>query len=281
MVRSNAATVEEYLAELPPDRAEVIGTVRGTILERLPAGYEETMNWGMISYQIPLSRSPTTYNGQPLGIAALAAQARYYALYLNAVYTTPALERKLRDAYAATGKKLDLGKSCLRFRNLERLELGVVGDILAAVTPEQHIAVYEASRRGRPPAGAGRAATVARVSAETPGFVCAHHHLYSALARGMPAPPGTPGNFGEILRQIWWRLDAALDLEMLSASARLGALEALLAGTTGIVDHHESPNAIEGSLDVIADGVCGGRRAGGVRVRRHRSPRRPMARRAG
>jgi cytosine/adenosine deaminase-related metal-dependent hydrolase len=88
---------------------------------------------------------------------------------------------------------------------------------------------------------------------ETPGLVCAHHHLYSALARGMPAPPSTPHDFAQILEQVWWRIDTALDLDMLRASARLGALEALLAGTTAIVDHHESPNAIEGSLDVIAD----------------------------
>jgi cytosine/adenosine deaminase-related metal-dependent hydrolase len=94
---------------------------------------------------------------------------------------------------------------------------------------------------------------VSTVSARTPGLVCAHHHLYSALARGMPAPPRVPASFGEILEQIWWRLDTALDLDMLRASARIGAMEALLAGTTGIVDHHESPNAIEGSLDVIAD----------------------------
>jgi cytosine/adenosine deaminase-related metal-dependent hydrolase len=90
------------------------------------------------------------------------------------------------------------------------------------------------------------------MGAVTPGLVCAHHHLYSALARGMPAPPRTPTTFTEILEQIWWRLDSALDLDMLRASARLGAVEALLCGTTGIVDHHESPNAIEGSLDVIA-----------------------------
>lgn len=86
----------------------------------------------------------------------------------------------------------------------------------------------------------------------TPGLVCAHHHLYSVLARGMPAPPHQPGNFREVLEQIWWRLDMALDLEMLRASARLGAVEALCAGTTAVIDHHESPNAIEGSLDVIA-----------------------------
>lgn len=87
----------------------------------------------------------------------------------------------------------------------------------------------------------------------TPGLVCAHHHLYSELARGMPAPPQVATNFQEILEQVWWRLDVALDLDMLYASAQLGALEALEAGTTAIVDHNETPNAIEGSLSVIAD----------------------------
>ncbi len=87
----------------------------------------------------------------------------------------------------------------------------------------------------------------------SPGLVCAHHHLYSALARGMPAPPVTPTDFLAILELVWWRLDRALDLEMLEWSAKLGALEALQAGCTAIIDHHESPNAIEGSLSVIAD----------------------------
>lgn len=87
----------------------------------------------------------------------------------------------------------------------------------------------------------------------TPGLVCAHHHLYSTLARGMPAPPRVPTTFTEILEQVWWRLDCALDLEMLAWSARLGALEALLSGCTAIIDHHESPRAIDGSLAVIAE----------------------------
>lgn len=91
------------------------------------------------------------------------------------------------------------------------------------------------------------------MAATTPGMVCAHHHLYSTLARGMPPPPRTPTNFQEILELIWWRLDTALDLEMIEWSAKLGALEALEQGTTAIVDHHESPNAIEGSLSVIAE----------------------------
>lgn len=83
-------------------------------------------------------------------------------------------------------------------------------------------------------------------------MVCAHHHLYSSLARGMPAPAKTPTSFLEVLEQVWWRLDVALDLEMIRWSAMLGALEALQCGTTAIVDHHESPSVIEGSLDVIA-----------------------------
>jgi cytosine/adenosine deaminase-related metal-dependent hydrolase len=87
----------------------------------------------------------------------------------------------------------------------------------------------------------------------TPGLVCAHHHLYSELARGMPAPPEVATDFQGILDQVWWRLDAALDLEMLEWSAKLGALEALESGTTAIIDHNETPNAIEGSLSVIAD----------------------------
>ena len=97
----------------------------------------------------------------------------------------------------------------------------------------------------------------------TPGLVCAHHHLYSTLARGMPAPPEVPTTFQGILDQIWWRLDTALDIEMIRWSAMLGALEALESGTTGIVDHHESPNAIEGSLSVIAEACA----EVGVRVR--------------
>jgi cytosine/adenosine deaminase-related metal-dependent hydrolase len=91
------------------------------------------------------------------------------------------------------------------------------------------------------------------MSAQTPGLVCAHHHLYSSLARGMPPPPKDPANFLEILENVWWRLDTALDLDMIEWSAKLGALEALEAGTTAIIDHHESPHAIEGSLSVIAD----------------------------
>lgn len=91
------------------------------------------------------------------------------------------------------------------------------------------------------------------MSFETRAMVCAHHHLYSSLARGMPAPDVTPRSFLSILENVWWRLDVALDLDTLYWSAALGAAEALCNGTTAIIDHHESPMAIDGSLDVIAD----------------------------
>lgn len=146
MARSTATTVEQYLAELPPERAAVVRMVRDTILARLPDGYEETMNWGMISYEIPLERYPDTYNGQPLGVLALAAQARHYALYLNAAYTSSELMEQLRTAYERADIKFDMGKSCLRFRNLAGIDLDAVGDIVASVPPERYIEMYEASR---------------------------------------------------------------------------------------------------------------------------------------
>lgn len=88
-----------------------------------------------------------------------------------------------------------------------------------------------------------------------PGNVCAHTHLYSALARGMPGPPKTPRNFVEILEYVWWRLDRALDEESVRSSALVGALDAARCGTTSLVDHHASPNFIDGSLDVLADSI--------------------------
>jgi putative selenium metabolism protein SsnA len=88
-----------------------------------------------------------------------------------------------------------------------------------------------------------------------PGFVCAHTHLYSALARGMPPPRDPPGNFTQILERIWWKLDRALDEDMVRLSALVGAVEALKAGTTTLVDHHASPRALDGSLDLVGHAI--------------------------
>ncbi|RME00055.1 MAG: chlorohydrolase, partial [Calditrichaeota bacterium] len=88
-----------------------------------------------------------------------------------------------------------------------------------------------------------------------PGFVCAHTHLYSSLARGMPPATSPPLNFLEILQKIWWRLDQALDEESIYYSALIGAIEAVQCGTTTLVDHHASPNCIDGSLDILQEAL--------------------------
>jgi hypothetical protein len=147
MARSNAATVQEYLDELPGDRRSVVSAVREVILRNLPPGYREAMSWGVISYEVPLERYPDTYNGQPLGYIALAAQKNHFALYLMCVYHNAEREAWLRREFKKAGKKLDLGKSCLRFRRLEDLPLDVIGQVAAWLTPEEYIARYEAIRK--------------------------------------------------------------------------------------------------------------------------------------
>lgn len=146
MARSNATTVEQYLAELPSDRRAVIASVRDVIRRNLPEGYRERVNWGMISYEIPLERYPDTYNGQPLSYAALAAQKNYYALYLTGVYQDAPLAQRLQTEFDKAGKKLDMGKSCVRFKKLDDLPLDVIGKFIAGTSPEQFIATYEQSR---------------------------------------------------------------------------------------------------------------------------------------
>ncbi len=146
MVSSAAKTVEDYLAGLPPERRAVIATVRDTVNAHLPPGYEETMNWGMISWEIPLSRYPVTYNKQPLSFAALAAQKNNYSLYLMSVYAGSGGEQQLREAAAALGRTLDMGKSCLRFKQVEHLPLQAIGALIASVPVEAYIAQYEAAR---------------------------------------------------------------------------------------------------------------------------------------
>lgn len=145
MASSKAETVEQYLQELPEDRRAVVSAVRDVVVRNLPAGYRETMNWGMISYEIPLEDYPDTYNGQPLGYAALAAQKNYYALYVM-TYMVPVQEKWLRDEFEKAGKKLDMGKSCLRFKKLEDLPLDVIGRLIASTPPREYITLYEQSR---------------------------------------------------------------------------------------------------------------------------------------
>jgi Domain of unknown function (DU1801) len=154
MTASDARTPDEYVASLPEDRRDAVETVRRVINENLPDGYREGMAFGMIGWYVPLERYPNTYNGQPLGLVALASQKNYLNLYLNSVYGDPATERWFRERYAASGKKLDMGKSCVRFRRLEDLPLDVIGETIARAELDGFLARYEEardpSRRTRP-----------------------------------------------------------------------------------------------------------------------------------
>ena len=145
-MRSDAETVDAYLAELPDDRRAAIEEVRSTILANLPEGYEEAMNWGMISYQVPLETYPDTYNGQPLMYAALASQKNHMAVYLTAVYADEGTREEFLDAYRATGKKLDVGKSCVRFKRLDDLPLELIGETIGAVEVSDFLRGMEQAR---------------------------------------------------------------------------------------------------------------------------------------
>ncbi len=138
-MQSNASTVEQYLTELPKDRREVMETVRGVILRNLPKGYEEVMNWGMITYQVPLKIYPDTYNKQPLMYAALGSQKNYMSLYLTAIYMDDRAKQEFEAEYKATGKRYDVGKSCVRFKKLEDLPLDLVGRSIASYEVDDFI----------------------------------------------------------------------------------------------------------------------------------------------
>jgi hypothetical protein len=131
-MRSKAESVEEYLEELTPERKRAIEEVRQVILSNLPSGYEEVMNWGMITYQVPLSVYKDTYNKKPLMYAALASQKNYMAVYLTSIYMDEQAKRDFEDKYLATGKRYDVGKSCVRFRKLEDLPLPLIGEAIRA-----------------------------------------------------------------------------------------------------------------------------------------------------
>ncbi len=147
MVSSKETTPTAYLASLPPERRAVIAAVRDLVNRRLPDGYVETMNWGMLSYEVPLSRYPITYNKQPLSYIGLAAQKNNYAIYMMNVYGDKRLHDRLVAGFKAAGKKLDMGKCCIRFKKLEDLPLDVIGDIVASTPVERMIAAHESAPR--------------------------------------------------------------------------------------------------------------------------------------
>ncbi len=147
-MRSAATTVDEYLASLPEGRREAVQAVRQVVLDNLPDGFEECMAFGMIGYVVPLSRYPDTYNKQPLGLAALASQKRHMAIYLNSVYENPETLEWFTSMYTASGKPLDMGKSCVRFKRLDDLPLDVIGQAIAHTSLDDFLISYEKARSG-------------------------------------------------------------------------------------------------------------------------------------
>ncbi|HEX5818053.1 MAG TPA: DUF1801 domain-containing protein [Gemmatimonadales bacterium] len=160
MVSIPATTADEYLAQLPEDRRAVVAAVRKMVKRRLPKGYQEQAAWGMITYTVPLARSGPTYNGQPLCYAGIAAQKNHFALYLTGAYMDPALTKRVQEAFTAAGKKLDMGKSCVRFKSLDALPLDALGDVIAAVPVDVFVERYRAVH----PAPKKRAAATKKAS---------------------------------------------------------------------------------------------------------------------
>jgi uncharacterized protein YdhG (YjbR/CyaY superfamily) len=143
MAQSKAKTVEQYLAALPADRRRALAAVRQVILKNLPEGYEESLQSGMISYVIPLEKYPNTYNGQALAIASLASQKNHLSLYLMSIYSDKHTGDWFTKEYGESGKKLDMGKSCIRFKKVDDLPLELIGQAVGLTSVDEFISLYE------------------------------------------------------------------------------------------------------------------------------------------
>ena len=165
-MKSSALTVKDYLASLPAERRDAIAVVRDVVNRKLPKGYRESIGYGMITWSVPLEVYPDTYNGQPLMYAALASQKQHMAIYLLTIYGDSKSAKAFRDAYAKAGKKLDAGKSCIRFHKLEDLHLPAIGNAIAACAMDEYIrraqAVHSPAGRAARKAARAKAKPVAK-----------------------------------------------------------------------------------------------------------------------
>ena len=146
MVQSKATTVKDYLAQLPEDRRTAIQAVREVILKNLDHEFEEGMQYGMIGYYVPHSVYPPGYHcdpRQPLPFVNLASQKNHMALYLMCLYSDSSQLKSFESAWKKTGKKLDMGKSCIRFKKVEDLALDVIGEAIRRVPARKHIEIFE------------------------------------------------------------------------------------------------------------------------------------------
>jgi hypothetical protein len=162
MIQSKATSVEAYLAELTQERRTALQAVREVILENLDDEFEEGMQYGMIGYYVPHSVYPPGYHcdpRQPLGFAHLASQKSHMALYLMCVYGDQNQRKWFEAAWKKAGKKLDMGKSCVRFKKIEDLALGVIGETIGQVTARKYAENCERALNSRQKAPAKKAAT--------------------------------------------------------------------------------------------------------------------------
>jgi len=159
-MQSKAATVSDYLASLPPDRRAAIEAVRKAILANLDSDYEEGMQYGMIGYYVPHRVYPAGYHADPkqgLPFAGLASQKNYMSVYLMGLYcgcvdgvSDNALIQWFREAWAKSGKKLNMGKACIRFKKLDDLALDVLGEAIRRLPAKTYVETYEKAVRQRP-----------------------------------------------------------------------------------------------------------------------------------
>lgn len=169
-MQSKATTVEKYLAELPDDRRAAIQAVRQVILKHLGRGFEERMQYGMIGYCVPHCLYPAGYHcdpKQPLPFAALASQKNYMSLYLWCIYTDPGELRQFQQAWAKSGLKLDMGKSCIRFKRLDQLPLDVIAAAIKRVPVKRFVAYYEAAIKPKAKTGSKQQLKPSRAAENT------------------------------------------------------------------------------------------------------------------
>ncbi len=143
-------TVSQWLASVPADRKAAIKAVRAVVNQHLPRGYKETVDWGMLAWVVPLTTLPKTHNGRPLMLAALGAHRKLMTIYLMTVYEDTGFRKEFEAAYRKTGKKLDMGGSCVHFKTLEDLPLDLVARAIARVPVAEFVERYRRSRTGSP-----------------------------------------------------------------------------------------------------------------------------------
>ncbi len=144
----DTTAVEEYLDTLPDAHRSPIDHVRATVLANLPTGYEEVMNSGMVTYQVPLETFSDTYNGRPLVYAAIVSRKHHMAIHLMSIYTAAGAAEAFAEAYRASGKRLDMGKACVRFRQIDDLPLELIGRTIASTSVDEFVAAAAGGPRG-------------------------------------------------------------------------------------------------------------------------------------